>query len=209
MIIAINHKWLKDLSDEDYYRLPYMSASRLKDDGSFKSKATKDAMLLGQLIHHFFMFETDYPQADTIDPAIYQRGLHLAKVLSNSEAGKIVKSFTEHYEIAGMADIVNQQTGEGLTFKAKCDCLPSKSFDYLFDLKTTSTDYVKAFDQYGYDVQMTLYCMIFRKAEAKLIFINKKTEKVDVMEYTPTDASKAKVWQLMTETKQLKQLIND
>lgn len=210
MITAINHKWLKDLSDEDYYKLPYMSASKLKDDGGFKSKATKDAMLLGQIVHHLFMFDTDYPNADKIEPAIYERGRELANTLLSDPRGKLIKELTAYYEVAGMADIVNEQTGKGLTFKAKCDFLPVKELDCIFDLKTTSQDYLRAFEQYRYDIQMTIYCMIFRKSEAQLLFINKKTGKIDMKTFASdeVEATKPQVWELMSKFK-LKQLTNE
>lgn len=195
MIEAVNIKRFTG-TDDEYYQLPMLSASKLKEDGSKAFKNVQDAMLIGNICHHLFFFDTPLPYE--VPQNLYIKGKALADALLASKKGQAFKAEAKYYELAATCDIRHIDTKLGLPFKAKCDALPAKDKDYLLDLKTCRGDYVKSFNQYRYDLQMTLYCLIFNKKQARLLFINKDNlADINYYAYTPTEAVKAEAWELI------------
>jgi hypothetical protein len=141
---VVNVRYYENMSFEDYLALPGYSYSGLKHGGAHIEETPK--MRLGTAVHNYLLT----PKYVT---EINERVRQMAVALKTTLGGSLLKHLKA--ELVVTADFVHE--GFVLKYKGRIDlCVPGKM---VIDLKVTDLQIIKAIEHFGYDRQISGYCL--------------------------------------------------
>lgn len=177
---VINQRFYSDLDFEDYLKMPGTSYSSLKQTVFVPS----DGMKLGTRVHNYILEpeKFDWQQTEIVKPM----AAAIREIL-----GESIKYLSK--EIAFTADFIYD--GMRMPYKGRVDML--RIGRIVIDLKILAGSIEPAIGRFGYDKQVSGYCLGTGCPTGLIIAYNKATKKIETKMIKPD----ATFWNYTTVTK--------
>lgn len=164
MIVA-NTKFYNDLPFEDYLKMPGISYSFIKNDG--KPLPVSDGMRLGTRVHNYLLEpdKYDWQQVDIVKTIAAAIRTYVGQSALSAMA----------CEVAFTADFIHN--GMRLPYKGRVDLI--KIGKLIIDLKVLAGSLATSIKMFGYDRQVSGYCIGTGCEIGLIISYNKKSKIVE------------------------------